>query len=66
MRLMEAAFPGIEHQKYRDDDVCEQEGLHDEIAPPDKLVHLLGDRVTGPRGRSEDFDMQMLLKGGLM
>lgn len=66
MRLMEAGHPGVEHQAYRDDDVREQEGLHDELSPPSKIAQPLVSQIIGHKGRDEDEGMQMLLMGGSM
>lgn len=56
----------IVHQTFRNDETREQEGLHDEITPPDILSHSLEERIIGKHGKEEEEDMKMLLRSGMM
>jgi len=66
MKLMETKSSSVVHQAFRDDELREQEGLKAELAPPDKMMHPLEDRIVGKMGRNTEEDMQMLLTGGTM
>jgi hypothetical protein len=66
MRLMETISPKVEHQAFCNDELREQDGMHAELLPPDKLPHSLESQIVGRHGQSEEEDMRLLLTGGAL